>query len=187
MKKALLSLSLLFLSAYCLTSCVSSEYIGIESKSLTDDASIEGTWIYQPAPDEKDDLDLMPSQLILTKAGKTGEYALELVKKPKEGAEPKPNAKLSAFVGKIKNINVFSFGGLNNKKKMEFFNGAYTLKDDELILRLMFEKGAIKDGKVNNEVKSTTFKNMKEVQTFVAKNISSADYLSKEVKFKRQK
>jgi hypothetical protein len=186
MKKLSFALSLLIMGAFSFTACVSSEHIGIENKFLNDDALVEGTWIYQPAPDEKDDLNLMPTKIILTKVGKKGEYALEMAKKPKEGTEAKPNVKLSAFVGKIKNVAVFSFGGLNNKKKMEFFNGTYTLKGDELTLRIMLEKDAVKDGKVNNEVKSTTFANMKEAQDFVARNITSSAYLSKEVKFKKQ-
>ena len=183
MKKTLFSFSLLMMSVLGFTGCVSSEHIGIENKFLNDDLLVEGIWVYQLAPDEKDDLDMMPAKIILSKAGKKGEYALEMVKKPKEGAEAQPNAKISAFVGKINNVAVFSFGGMNKKKQMQFYNGVYTLKGDQLTLRIMVEKGAIKDG---NDVKATTFASMKEVQDFVTKNIASEEYLSKEVKFKKQ-
>ena len=178
---------LLFLLVFsCFTSCISSEFVGVESNFLTNDASLEGSWTYAPQPEDgKDDLDLIPAKLIIKKGTKAGEYVLEAVKKEKEGVEKQPNAKLSLFVGKIKNTQVFCFGGTNKKEKKQFFNGAYSVSGGVLKIRLMLEKGAIKEGKIDNDVKPTTFSTAKEIQNFVSKNIGSDEYLSKEIQFKK--
>jgi hypothetical protein len=186
MKKTISLFVWLFVSVFCFTNCVTSEYIGIETKVMSDHDALIGTWEYQRDPKAENEITLF-THVILKKGTKTGEYALEIMKKAPEGEEQAENLKLMAYVGKIKNTSVISFGGMSEKRKRnEFYTGIYRIEGDKLIVRLLLEKDAVKDGQLNNNIKPTVFKTQKAIQDFVNKNITSETYLSKEVIMKKQ-
>jgi hypothetical protein len=186
MKKTMSLFVWLFVSVFCFTSCITSEYIGIETKVMSDHDALIGTWEYQRDPKAENEIVLF-THVILKKGTKAGEYALEIMKKAPEGEEQSENLKLTAYVGKIKNTAVISFGGMSEKRKRnEFYTGIYRIEGDKLIVRLLLEKDAVKDGQLNNDIKPTVFKTQKAIQDFVNKNITSETYLSKEVIMKKQ-
>jgi hypothetical protein len=153
---------------------------------MSDHDALIGTWEYQPDPKSENEIVLF-THVILKKGTKTGEYALEIMKKAPEGEEQSPNLKLMAYVGKIKNTSVVSFGGMSEKRKRnEFYTCIYRIEGDKLITRLLLEKDGVKNTQLNKDIKPTIFKTQKAIQDFVNKNITSESYLSKEVIMKKQ-
>ncbi len=94
-------------------------------------------------------------------------------------------------MGKVGTSAAIFFGRLDKEtKKKVYFNGSYVVEGDMFKLKLLLEKEAIaskKEGReMNPKIKETKFTNAKAIQDFVKKNITSTDYLSEEMLFKKE-
>ena len=193
--KKIKNLALVCMSLFCFTSCISSEFVGVETALLSDDKSMEGTWVYVPKAGEKDELGVIPTKITVSKGAKKGEYFAEMLSKPKkEGETAKLSPKIPVFLGKLKGVTFFSMKGKakpKNKgdKDFMFFNGVYQLNESALIIQLVMEKEAVANKKATGNIgdpKPTVFANAKAVQDFLKKNMVSLDYLSDELNYKKE-
>ncbi len=194
MKNLIKSVILVCMSLFGFTGCIGSGFVGIENAALNDDSAIEGTWVAVPVPKkEGEGMDMTPNKLTFKKKGtKKGEYIISMLPKPVEGEKkPAKAEKFDVFLGKVGTSNAICFGGMDKeKKKNMYFNGSYVIEGDLIKVKLLLEKEVVlskKEGReMNSKMKETKFANAKAIQDFVKKNITSADYLSEEMVFKKE-